>query len=73
MSINAAKHDGRNSCDGESISRVHNQGEGSVDVGVSIDGTRHDLEAFHHRPSRRVGNRERDKNLYMKERVNKAT
>ena len=53
--VDASKDNGRCSCYSDPISRVHSHGEGGVDIGMGIDGTRHDLEASHHCTQRSIG------------------
>jgi hypothetical protein len=65
--VDASKDNGRRSCNSEPIPRVHDHGEGGVDVGMGIDGTRHDLEGPHHCTHRSIGDGQRDKNLKEEE------
>ena len=66
MYINASKDNGWSTSDSVPIVRVHSHGEGGIDVGVGVDGTRHDLEALHHCTHRSIGDGQRDKKLMEK-------
>lgn len=63
MYVNAPKDNGGSGFDSEPIPRVHGHGEGGVDVGMGVDGTRHNLEAPHHRTHASIRDRQRDKDL----------
>ena len=63
MCANASKDNGRRGCYSEPTPRVHSHGEGGIDIGMSVDGTRHDLEAPHHCTHSSIGDRQRDNNL----------
>lgn len=67
--VNASKDNGRSNSDSEPTPRVYGHGECGIDVGMGVDGTRHDLEAPHHSTHRREGDRQRDKNLKAGERA----
>ena len=67
MCVNAPKDNWRSSSDSEPTPRVHSHGEGGVDIGMGIDGTRHDLEAPHHRTHESIGDRQRNNDLRGKE------
>ena len=69
MCVNAPKDYGWYGCDSEPTPWVHSHGEGGIDIGMGIDGTRHDLEASHDRTTSSIGDGEGDKNLIVRGRV----